>query len=822
VTPPPAADSVEIVAGAQYQAGGVHRFLLGSGYRDLWTTPILVPVLNLETYAGGLHPLKRGGGNQTKSLHLVTPDGVQYVFRGVYKADAIAPGLQGTVVETVVRDQTSTNDPGAPLVAARLLEAAGVLHATPLFAVMPDDTLLGEFRKEFAGQLGLIEESPGIPKHHAGFAGAAAIIDSDSLLSLINSDPDEQVDARAFLAARLMDMLLNDWDRHPGQWKWAQMQSSPPTAWIAIPRDRDKTFISSGGVLIGLAGRARPTLYAFNGSYPGVQALTWNSLEFDRRLLEGLEKPAWDSVAAELVRRITDSVIDEAVRAVPPEYLPASPKLALTLKQRRDGLPGAADRFYHLLARVVDIHATNATDRATVTRVEDGVVEVRLESGTGETYFLRRFEAPDTHEIRIYLHGDDDSALVTGNVRSSIPVRIIGGNGSNGLTDSSLVGGSREPTHLYDNGKTSDVNHGPDTLFDWRPWVKEEGKWVPPGPDQGSRLRPIVAFGIGDLGGLFGLGLERDRYGFRHRPYANRVGFEAEYATAVSGFRIGVAADHRLEGSPVHFTGLARMSQLEVTNFYGFGNATSGTPPEFFELRQQQWLLQPAVALAGGPRSELSLGAVVQYSTTDSTPDRFVTANRPYGFGQFGQAGLRLSLYHDARDQARNPHRGFLADVTGSFFPAIWDVNSAFGKITAGAAAYLTLPVPIHPILALRGGVQKVFGAYPFYEAAFIGGSSTVRTLAPQRYAGDAALSGTAELRLPLARFPFILPLDVGVFGFGDAGRVYVDGDSPGGWHTAAGGGFWIGLLDPSTSISVTLANGPEGTTVLVRTGLTF
>jgi hypothetical protein len=331
-----------------------------------------------------------------------------------------------------------------------------------------------------------------------------------------------------------------------------------------------------------------------------------------------------------------------------------------------------------------------------------------------------------------------------------------------------------------------------------------------------------VAFGIGDLGAIFGLGLDRDRYGFRHRPYASRVGFEAEYATAVSGFRIGVAADHRLESSPVHFTALARMSQLEVTNFYGFGNATSGTPTEFFELRQQQWLLQPAVALAWGPRSAVSLGPVVQYSTTDSTADRFIAANRPYGFGQFGQAGLQLSLYHDGRDQARNPHRGWLADLTASFFPAIWDVNSAFGKITAGAAAYLTLPVPMHPILALRGGAQKVFGAYPFYEAAFIGGSSTVRTLAPQRYAGDAALSGTAELRLPLARFPFILPLDLGVFGFGDAGRVYVDGDSPGGWHTAAGGGFWIGLLDPSTSISVTLANGPEGTTVLVRTGLTF
>ncbi len=256
--PAPGADSVEVVAGAQYGAGGFHRFLFGSGYRDLWTTPIGSPVLDLRTFAGGLRPLKAGGGNQTKSLRLVTPDGVEYVFRSVDKSDAIAPAYKGTVVETVVRDQTSANDPGAALVAAPLLEAAGVLHVTPVFVVMPDDSLLGEFRKEFAGQLGMIEESPGTPKHHAGFAGAAAIIDSDTLLSLLDRDPEEQVDARAMLAARLMDMLLNDWDRHPGQWKWAQMQSSPPTAWLPIPRDRDKAFISSGGVVIKLAGLARP------------------------------------------------------------------------------------------------------------------------------------------------------------------------------------------------------------------------------------------------------------------------------------------------------------------------------------------------------------------------------------------------------------------------------------------------------------------------------------------------------------------------------------------------------------------------------------
>jgi hypothetical protein len=58
----------------------------------------------------------------------------------------------------IVQDLTSTVHPGGALVVAPLLEAAGVLHATPQLAVMPDDPRLGEFRSSFAGMLGLLEE----------------------------------------------------------------------------------------------------------------------------------------------------------------------------------------------------------------------------------------------------------------------------------------------------------------------------------------------------------------------------------------------------------------------------------------------------------------------------------------------------------------------------------------------------------------------------------------------------------------------------------------------------------------------------------------
>jgi hemolysin activation/secretion protein len=150
-------------------------------------------------------------------------------------------------------------------------------------------------------------------------------------------------------------------------------------------------------------------------------------------------------------------------------------------------------------------------------------------------------------------------------------------------------------------------------------------------------------------------------------------------------------------------------------------------------------------------------------------------------------------------------------DVTGTIFPALWDVKSVFGAVAANAAAYFTIPSPLRPIIVLRGGGEKVFGDFPFHESAFLGGHTTLRTLDAQRYAGDASIWGSAELRVPLARFPLIVPLDLGMFGLVDAGRVYVSGDSPGGWHTAAGVGFWIGILDPSTSLRICRQIGGHG-----------
>jgi hypothetical protein len=155
--PPSRADST-IRASEHYAAGSLHRLMLGANYRDLWSTPIAVPFLDLTTFAGGVLPTKTGGGAQTRTLHFVTPREVEFVFRPVHKALLMdLEGFEGTIVEAALADGLSASHPAAPLIPPAFLEAAGIPHASPILVLMPDDERLGKFREEFAGMLGMIE-----------------------------------------------------------------------------------------------------------------------------------------------------------------------------------------------------------------------------------------------------------------------------------------------------------------------------------------------------------------------------------------------------------------------------------------------------------------------------------------------------------------------------------------------------------------------------------------------------------------------------------------------------------------------------------------
>src|SRR5262249_29498054 len=136
-------------------------------------------------------------------------------------------------------------------------------------------------------------------------------------------------------------------------------------------------------------------------------------------------------------------------------------------------------------------------------------------------------------------------------------------------------------------------------------------------------------------------------------------------------------------------------------------------------------------------------------------------------------------------------------------YPALADVTDTFGDVRGEARAYLATAGERAVTLALKAGGQKVFGTYPFFESAFIGGKtplgpldggggSSVRGLAAQRYAGEGSLYGGADLYLPLLKAFLLVPGQIGLTGFYDIGRVFLDGETSDRWHHGAGGGIFF------------------------------
>lgn len=819
--PPPAGQkrTVVVVAGPRYKAGPLHRLLFGPHYRSTWTAPFQAEVLDLGTFAGGLKPLKKGGGKQTTSLGFRGKDGAEYRFRSVDKdpTATLPEDLQDSVADWIVQDQISAAHPAGPLVVERLSEAAGIWHPQPRIFVMPDDPALGEFRKEFAGMLGIMEENA--DKDSRAFADATEIIDSRELMKRLEAGPADRVDTTAFLKARLFDDFIGDWDRHWDQWDWAKKPGHP--RWLPIPKDRDQAFAKFDGLLLAAFRSSQPRFVNFEGDYPRMVGLNWNSQYIDRQLLTDLEWPAWQEIARDLQSRLTDAVIDEAVRQMPAEYYKLTgPHLAARLKARRDRLPQAAHDFYELLARQVAVQATNQTDVATAVRGDDGRLELTLASGASgsEPYYRRRFDPDETHEVRVFLAGGDDHAVTRGSGPADIKLRVIGGKGNDVLDDSGAG-----HTEFFDSEGENRIVRGSGTGDSNKPYESPRDRLGNPLRDWGHHtlLMPIVTGG-GDLGVLLGLSLQHTRFGFRKHPWAARQTVSGSYSTAQQGARLDYEGEWQRTNSGKRVHLFARASDIEVVRFHGFGNERAAPGEgEFYKNQQRQFVLAPSFTL---PVSVLrfTVGPIARYATTSQRDDSFLGQNDFYGEGDFGQVGARARLSLDRRNNPRAPWRGFHAWTEGTFYPKAWDVRENYGSAHGEAMTYLRAPVALEPTLALRAGGKKLWGDFPFHEAAFVGGPETVRGLRRQRYAGDAAVFGNAELRLLLARPTILVPTDFGVFGLADAGRVYVNGESSDKWHTGVGGGVWLSFYKPANTFSLAVATSEGRTRVYFQGGLSF
>lgn len=855
-----------IVPGPHYKRGDVGDFILGSNWRDLWTSPIRVPVLDLTTFAGGIRPF-REGGNQSRTLRFLGRDGRVYIFRSMDKFvhRALPEDARNTLAGDVIQDQTSAMYPTGAVVIARLKSAAGLLQAVPQIVVMPDDPRLGRFRRTFAGMFGYIEERP----DEAGEDGvektafdAEAIKGTEGLIEDLEESLNDRLDAREYLTARLIDFLVGDSDRGSDQWRWARFDRGDYDIYRPISRDHDYAFMRSNGIVGMLVRSPFPKLLDFGPKLPSLKALTFMTQEFDRSVLVGLTWRQWDSVTTALQAKLTDRVIADAVRLLPPEYYRATGEfLESSLRARRDGLRERSRQYYNMVAREADVFASEADDVAEIERRGDGSVVVRLygaeekimADGGAPPAFQRLFVPSETKEIRVYLMGGDDRAIVRGEARRSIKVRIAGGAGDDVLIDSARVERRGDAaTVFYDAHGRNRLVAGHHTRIEVEPFLtaqpESEDEDEEPGAaadtvradsiaeePRGRFQNQINDFGRDFLGGktaaqpfrtwgmttswrphvdhrvgagiIIGTTYNARRYGFRHAPYYWDLRARALYALGEGGFGIDGAIRYYPENSISEFSIRLRATEFEANRFYGFGNDTPELDSDLTVVLRDELRLEPTMTLHLANGRRLGFGPVLKLVNPRPKAGSPADVLDPVGsHDTFGQAGVRAFGEIDRSIADGVPHSGWRARFDADLYPAVWDADGAFGSVGAEAAAYVPIGAPI---LAFRAGAEHVWGDFPLQEAAFLGGRYTLRGYRWNRFAGDARMYGSAELRTPIRRIELFVRGTIGAIALVDAGRVWFDGDSDGGWHAGYGGGVWFASLN--RAVSVTYAYGEIG-----------
>lgn len=346
-------DSVTVVPGEYYNRGKFFTFFLGEKQRALWKTPVKVKVFDYDEAKGGLEPYEEGGGNQTISIRLKDGEDRKWVLRSVNKdqKSALPRILRPTFLRFMFRDQVAAMNPYGHLVVPVLADAIEIHHSNPQLVVVPYDEEQSAYNERMAGRLAYLEEHLNSSwKNRERYGSPKDIVNTEEMLEM-QQEETIAFDTALYLKTRLFDMLISDWDRHPGQWEWALTSEEDKKIFEPIPKDRDNAFYKfNEGFLSKIALLLNDKLQSYQEDFGDVSGLMKQSRELDQMILQGVPRAEFKRISQEIQQELTDEVIRESFRQYPaPVYQKVGHQHEAILKARLAQLPDAAITFFELL-----------------------------------------------------------------------------------------------------------------------------------------------------------------------------------------------------------------------------------------------------------------------------------------------------------------------------------------------------------------------------------------------------------------------------------------------------------------------------------------
>lgn len=806
--------------GSSFKTTKARAFWMGKNYRQEWNTPVKAPVINLASINGGLTPVKRGGGKQTKSLRLEDPSGRQYTLRSIQKfitSKTLPGGLQSEAAADLVSDGVSASYPYAALSVQVLADAAGVPYGKVRLVYIPDDPRLGEYKTDFANTLAFFEER--LP------ASVKKGFDTDEVAEKLEDDNDNNVDQLAMLRARILDMFVMDLDRHEDQWTWGATDKDKGKTFFPIPRDRDQAFYTNQGLLPGFVkGRSLvPQLEGFKPKARSIARFNFSSRNLDRFFLNELSEEDWKKAAETFKAQMTDQVIENALAMQPKEIRDISAgKIIQILKERRNFIVEDVMEYYRFISETVSVTGSDKRELYNINQNEDGSVLLQVykleKDGTQSSKMYERKFVPDiTKEIRVYGMDGEDKFLLTGTT-DKIKIRLIGGGGSDVFENTAK---GQRGAMVYDryDGKNKVIGGFKDRMandtlvnnfqriYYKYPFQSVFGT-IGYNPDDGLFLGPTFKF---------------IRHGFRKTPYKSLHQFKASFAfsTKAVNLRYNNEFISVLGQNTDIITDVEYKGPNATSNFFGYGvnSVYDKTKPgkfRYYRIRYDLGDIAVQIRHRFSDKVMLAIGPDFQFFSLDSTDNlnkkRNVVMNtlgsgldKTTLFRKQSYFGGRASFVVDTRNHPALPSTGINWITNAKFLSGMNDFSyDHVTQLSSEFSFYLNL-VPNWLTFANRTGGGITFGdAFEFYQAQYLGSDDNLRGYRKERFAGRSKFYNQAELRLKVANFKtYLFPASFGVFAFLDAGRVWVKNDSDKKTLAGYGGGVWFA---PLNKIVVTLS----------------
>ena len=795
-----------------------YKFLWGKRYRKYYSIEIAAKTVDLDTLFGGLTPVRKGGGNQSKALRLKNKDGKQYVMRAMkknavqyiqaalFKDQYVEDQFYNTSSEALVKDVFTGSHPYAPFVIATLSDAIGVYHLNSKLYYIPKQKALADFNSEFGDELYLVEEHTS--KEHLAIGGpnfTGNFLNTQEVLDQIHADESITIDEESYIKARLFDMLIGDWDRHQDQWRWMEFKENGKTIYRPLPRDRDQPFsVMSDGFILGAAIRLIPSaklLRKYSPDLKDVKGFNIEPFPLDEAFIKKSSKNDWDKQVRLIQDKLTTEIIDKAFNQMPKEV---NDETIIVIKnilaQRKDNLQKIADRYFSLVNKFEVITATNKDDFIKIQSAENGEVEVTLfrkkKNGNNELFFNKIYKPKLTKEIWIYGLDDQDTFEAVGKNRK-IKIRLIGGQNED---EFKIENGKNIVIYDY-KSKKNDVSKAQKAtiklqddyeinVFDFKK-LKTNIRQILPilgsNPDDGFKIGVNAIF---------------THFGFERNPFTRQHQIKGAYFFGTEGYELSYKGEFAKVIGNLNLEIKSKLQSPNFSqNFFGYGNESQNFDEAFGldynRVKIRSFRLAPSLKWHGELGGNLTFGLNYEILEVNNVQNRFVNLSNEINSTVFEEvefAGAEAKYQFENFDNQAYPTLGIKTALTIGYTSNIRETKRNFSYLIPEISFDHKIDAEGQWVLATKLKSHINIGnGFEFYQGAAIGGFDGLRGYRNQRFIGNQSLYQNTDLRYSFSKVKTkLIPIRLGLYAGYDYGRVWLKGEDSQQWNTSYGGGFFI------------------------------